>query len=131
MATEADVVQREEPRLSRLPVFPGGGLPAPESRRRKFVMRGVTLVAMAVSLAYLTWRLFFTIDLSSWWVSLPFIALEIHALLSLGLFTFSLWEIAIRPAWRLVDTTSARVAVLIPTYNERHEILLPTIASAV
>ncbi len=59
-------------------------------------MRGVTLLAVAVSLAYLTWRLLFTIDLSFWWVSLPFIALEIHALLSLGLFTFSLWEIDIK-----------------------------------
>jgi cellulose synthase (UDP-forming) len=128
---EADVVQREEPRLSWLPVFPGGELPAPESRRRKLVMRGVALVAVAVSLAYLTWRLFFTIDLSSWWVSLPFIALEIHALLSLGLFTFSLWEIDLKSAWRPVDTTTMRVAVLVPTYNESREILLPTIASAV
>lgn len=116
---------------SVLPSFPGGGLPRPEPARRKLFIRGVALFALAVSLAYILWRSLFTVDLGMWWVSLSLLVLEVHAVFSLALFTFSLWDIDVRPKARPVGTTTARVAVLIPTYNESREVLLPTIASAV
>ncbi|MDF2735756.1 MAG: hypothetical protein K0S97_2380, partial [Chloroflexota bacterium] len=46
------------------------------------------------------------------------------------LFTFSLWDVDRRPQTREVLRTRARVAVLIPTYNEDLEVLMPTIAAA-
>ena len=116
---------------SALPSFEGGGLPAPESGRRKFWIRSVALLAIAVSLAYLSWRTLYTVDLAAWWISIPFLLLEVHAVFSLGLFTFSLWDIDVRPARGRVEVSPGRIAVLVPTYNESREILLPTIAAAV
>ena len=114
-----------------LPVFPGGGLPVPESVWRKALIRCVAISAIAVSLAYLTWRALFTLPAASWWVSFPFFALEILALTSLALFVFSLWDVDVHPRSHQVTSTDARIAVFIPTYNESQEILIPTIAAAV
>jgi len=110
--------------------LPGEGLPPPESLRRRMAIRAVALLALGVGLVYLGWRLTSTLDPAVWWVSFPLFALEVHALLGLALFTFSLWDVDRRPATRDVTETDARIAVLIPTYNEGPEILLPTIAAA-
>jgi cellulose synthase/poly-beta-1,6-N-acetylglucosamine synthase-like glycosyltransferase len=114
-----------------LPVFPCGDLPAPEPTVRKLLIRGVALLALVVSLAYLTWRTLYTVDLGGWWVSVSLLALEIHAVFSLGMFTFSLWDITSQQPARRVQATTARIAVLVPTYNEPTEVLLPAIAAAV
>ena len=130
--TTANPVQdADSPGKAGWPSFPGGRLPEPESAARKLVIRCVGLLAIVVSLAYLVWRALFTIDLGVWWASIPFFGLEAYALFSLALFTFSLWDIgSARPA-RPVNTSAARIAVLIPTYNESREVLLPTLAAAV
>ncbi|MEA2612203.1 MAG: hypothetical protein QOI52_162, partial [Chloroflexota bacterium] len=52
------------------------------------------------------------------------------AAIGLGLFTFSLWDVDRRPAVREVRSTRSKVAVLIPTFNEDLEVLMPTIAAA-
>jgi cellulose synthase (UDP-forming) len=65
-----------------------------------------------------------------WWVSIPLYIMEVHAAVGLGLFTFSLWDVDRRPQAREVLRTRSRVAVLIPTYNEDLEVLMPTIAAA-
>lgn len=113
------------------PSVPGDGLPPPESLRRRLAIRSIALGALAVGGVYLWWRLTSTLDPGVWWVSYPLLALEVHSLLGLALFTFSLWDVDRRPATRDVTETDARIAVLIPTYNEGPEILLPTIAAAV
>jgi len=104
-----------------------GGEPARERR----LIQLVACLALLVMLAYLVWRTTATLDLAVWWVSVPLLALEIHAALGLGLHTFSLWHIDGRPAAAPVTSTRYRVAVLIATYNEPEEVLLPTIAAAV
>lgn len=105
-------------------------LPAPESARRTRIIRAGAVLALLVSLVYLGWRILFTVDLAVWWVSVPLLVFEVHAFVGLALFTFSLWDVDRRsPTWR-VEATTARIAVLIPTYNEGPEILLPTIAAA-
>ncbi len=60
---------------------------------------------------------------------MPLVAVEIHNALGLGLFTLALWHVGGPPAPR---TTSRewRVAVVIPTYDEPAEVLLPTIAAS-
>jgi cellulose synthase (UDP-forming) len=113
-----------------LPAFPEG--PAvTSSRARDLVVRSVTVLALAVSAAYLGWRAVATIDLSVWWLSLPMYLLELHAAAGLGLYAFSLWNLRAGPRGRRAGTTALRVAVLIPTWNEPSEVLAPTIAAAV
>ena len=118
------------------------GLPAPEPRGRRAVIRMTALVAIATTAAYLAWRIGFTVR-QSLWLAIPLWLLELHALVGLGLFTFSLWDLDAaprpaphatprpmqRPAPRSVPRR--RVALLIPTYDEPAEVLLPTVAAAV
>ena len=113
------------------PTIPGRDLPAPESSARRFAIRSVALLALAVMIPYLVWRVAFTLALDVWWLSIPLFVLEVHAAIGLALFTFSLWDVDRRPAMREVSATPQRVAVLIPTYNESLEVLMPTIAAAI
>ncbi len=118
-------------RHSRLPHFAGGNRPAPESEGRKWFIRSFALLTLAVTYVYLAWRIGWTIDLSVWWIALPLLALELHNALGLTLYTIAGWDIDVSPPWHPVAETDWRVAVLIPTYNEPDEVLLPTIAAAV
>ena len=114
-----------------LPSFPGGELPPPEPRSQTLLVRTAAVAAILITLGYLIWRGLFTIDPRVWWVSVPFFVLECHALVSLILFAFSLWDVHSQAPARPVKQTSQRVAVFIPTYNESREILLPTVAAAI
>ena len=105
-------------------------MPARESIGRQRTIHAVALVALIVSAAYLAWRLGYTLS-DSLWLSIPLWLLEFHALVGLALFTYSLWDLDSATVPAPVVTTDLRVAVLITTYNEPHEILLPTIAAAV
>ena len=110
--------------------MPGRDMPAPEARSRAWAIRAIAVVALAVTVAYLLWRATSTLAMNVWWVSIPLYVMEVHAAVGLGLFTFSLWDVDRRPQTREVLRTRARVAVLIPTYNEDLEVLMPTIAAA-
>ncbi len=102
-----------------------------ESPLRKTVIRGGALLAILITFTYLGWRVSGTIDLRVWWLALPLFVVELHNAFGLVLYTFALWEVGKRPPSRRVHHTDLRVAVLIPTYNEPQEVLLPTIAAAV
>ncbi len=106
-------------------------MPAQETRFRTRLIRLVAIVALVDTVAYLLWRAGWTLDLSVWWVSVPLLVLEIHAFLGLALFTFSLWDVDHLPESHDVTATTARVAILVPTYNESLEVLTPTIAAAI
>jgi cellulose synthase (UDP-forming) len=110
--------------------MPGRDLPTPEARSRVWSIRAIAVLALVVTVAYLVWRGTSTLALDVWWLSIPLYTLEIHAAVGLGLFTFSLWDVDRRPSVREVLKTRARVAVLIPTYNEDLEVLMPTVAAA-
>jgi cellulose synthase/poly-beta-1,6-N-acetylglucosamine synthase-like glycosyltransferase len=114
-----------------LVAFPGGGIPAPESRSRRRLIRVVALTALLVNAAYVAWRATATVDLGVWWVSVPLLLLEAHAVAGLALFAFSLWDVDAKAPVAPRTTTDKRIAVLIPTYNEPVEVLLPTVAAAV
>jgi cellulose synthase (UDP-forming) len=102
--------------------LPGTAMPA---------IRSIAVLALAVTLVYLVWRAGWTLALDVWWISIPLFVLEVHAFLGLALFTFSLWDVGQRPETHDVVATKARVAILVPTYNESLEILTPTVAAAV
>ncbi|HEX5332142.1 MAG TPA: glycosyltransferase [Cellulomonas sp.] len=111
-------------------------IPVPETARRRRSIQAVACVALLATLVYLAWRTATTMSGSTWWLSVPLLVLEVHALVSLALFTHDLWNVDVRPdAQRDVaqgnrtDVGSLSVAVLIPTYNEPRAVLLPTIAA--
>jgi cellulose synthase (UDP-forming) len=106
-----------------------GQLPPPDSPNRLLLIRGVALLALAVTAAYLGWRALATLNLDAWYLAVPMLVLEIHAAIGLGLFTFSLWDVDRRPPRRALRKVP-KIAVVIPTYNEGPEILVPTIAAA-
>ncbi len=120
---------QDEP--ASFPAFPESARPEPESPARKTFIHAVALGCLALTAAYLTWRLLATIDLSVWWLALPLFAAEVHNGFGLALYTLALWDIDTSPAWHPVDRSGLRLAVLIPSYNEPEEVLLPTIAAAV
>ena len=71
-------------------------------------------------------------------LSVPLLTLEIHSALSLALHALNLWDLDAAPDPTQIpghldaeQVNVARAAVLIPTYNESREVLLPTVAAAV
>ncbi|MGO8872863.1 MAG: glycosyltransferase [Acidimicrobiales bacterium] len=108
----------------------GSELPAAESIGRRAVVHVASVVALTVSLGYLIWRAGFTLG-SALWISIPLWLLEVHAAVGLALFVFSLWDIDSAEIPPVVRQTDLRIALLIPTYNEPREVLLPTVAAAV
>ena len=98
------------------------------SRRR--LPRAAAVTSAVASLAYLTWRLLFTVHWAAWWLAVPFLLLEVHASLRFALTVFELWgaeEEGLPVHTTLPDLT---VAVVIPTYDEGIDVLLPTVAAA-
>ncbi len=94
-------------------------------------MRVLAVVSMVVTLVYLAWRLAFTIAPDALWMSIPFFLLEVHGAISLGLFIFSVWDVNSSVVPEPVAETDLTIAMLIPTYNEDPEVLLPTVSAAV
>jgi len=127
--TGPEPVPGAEPRPP-LPLFRDGSLPPPESLRRKLLIRGFAVTAIAVTAAYLTWRLSGTIDLDWWWIAVPLFAVELHNAFGLVLYTVALWSLDSDPYPTRRRLRPPSVAVLIPTYNEPLEVLLPTIAAS-
>lgn len=111
-------------------ILGGGELPAPESQARLTLIHTTATLAIVVTAAYLAWRVGFTVR-GNLWIAIPLWLLELHAFIGLILFTFSLWDLDTAKAPAPRSTTDLQVAVLIPTYNEPREVLLPTVAAAV
>ena len=111
--------------------FPRSGFPAPETARRRGTTQVVALIALLVGLVYLVWRTVDTVDLGVWWVSVPLLLLEAHAFVGLAMFTTGLWDLDTLTPATPRESTAFSLAILIPTYNEPTEILLPVIAAAV
>jgi cellulose synthase (UDP-forming) len=103
----------------------------PESRRRRAVIRATAVGAVLLTLAYLTWRVISTLPGATPWLAIPMLVLEVHALLSLAVHVFDLWDLDPAPSAGRPAQSEFRVAVLVPTYNEPREILVPTLAAAV
>jgi cellulose synthase/poly-beta-1,6-N-acetylglucosamine synthase-like glycosyltransferase len=108
----------------------GRGVPVgptvPEGVRWRSLIRLVALAALVLTLAYLGWRAASTLDGATGWLAGCFLAFELHALVSFALHVFDLWDLDAGPAPAGPAGPPPRVAVLIPTYNEPREVLLPT-----
>lgn len=114
----------------RVPTFPAAAWPAPEARRRVLAIRLLACLALLAGVGYLSWRALATVDLDVWWLALPLLLLEAHAVVGLGLHTLGLWDVDAERPPPVVHRTPLRLAVLVPTYDEPIEVLLPTVAAA-
>jgi cellulose synthase (UDP-forming) len=114
-----------------LPEFLGGERPAAEPRRVRWWIRGIALAAVIVTYCYLVWRITSTVDLSVWWVSIPLMLAELHNGVGLTLYTLSLWNVDAGPSSGPVEEADGTVALLLTTYQEPVDVLLPAIAAAV
>jgi cellulose synthase (UDP-forming) len=106
-------------------------MPAPESRPTRLRIRTTAVAALVLTLGYLLWRATSTLDGASWWLAAPMLVLEVYSLVSLITHTAALWDLDAGPTPETRRETNHRIAVLIATYNEPYEILLPTVAAAV
>ena len=108
---------------------PRMGLPPTESPRRRRFIQSIALAALLVTLTYLTWRLLATMPSgAALLVGIPFFLLEFHGAVTLALFVFSAWDVDAPPV-PVQTNPPPTVTVLIATYNEPLEVLLPTVAA--
>lgn len=100
----------------------------PAERRQTQV---ISAIALALSFLYLGWRLTSTFNDESTNLSWFFFLLEFWGAIGFALFVHSSWDLNAAMYPPAVESTDLKLALLIPTYNEPEEILLPTIAAAV
>lgn len=93
-------------------------------------IRAIAVGAIAVTIAYLIWRGLFTLAGATWWLAGPLFLAEVHSFITFLGFTFVLWDVQ-PPLVQETTSTELKVDVLIPTYNEPWEVLLPVISAAV
>lgn len=110
--------------------WPGSEVPEPESRSHRRVTALVAIAAVTMTLLYLGWRVLFTIDATSALLGIPLLVLEVWAFSSALMHGVVLWDLDAIPAAPRRESTDRRVVVLIPTYNEPPEVLMPTLLGA-
>lgn len=126
--TDAAPVLLAPRRSRRLPAQPRGA-PVPEPVARRVVLQATGVLAVLATVVYLVWRVRWTMSDAPLWLSVPFLLLEVHAAVSLALFVFSTWDVTPVPRPDL-PATPLGAAVLIATYDEDLEVLLPTVTAA-
>lgn len=103
---------------------------APRSRRWAHVGGVAAIFALVL---YLIWRVLFTMPSGDWNLTIAWILVIFEALPLTGLIlkAAAVWNIdSHAPAPVTEAPNGMRVAVLIPTYNEPIEVLIPTVAAA-
>jgi cellulose synthase (UDP-forming) len=105
-------------------------VPARESALRLAVVRTVAVAAVLATGGYLTWRLLTTLpEGAALWIGVPFLALELYGGVALVLFVMTTWNVAPAPVPPARPGPQPSVTVLIATYNEHLDVLLPTVAA--
>ena len=105
-------------------------VPAPESALRSAAVRTVAVAAVLATAVYLTWRLLTTLpEGPALWIGLPFLALELYGGVALVLFVMTTWNVAPATVPAARPGPPPSVTVLVATYNEHLDVLLPTVAA--
>lgn len=104
---------------------------ATDPPRRRVRLQLISVVTIVVTAGYLVWRVNATLNPDAPLLSWVFWGLEVYGAVGLLLFVHATWDLDTVPAAPRVTTTTRRVAVLIATYNEDADTLLPTVAAAV
>lgn len=104
--------------------------PEPKTPRRLLAIRVAAIAAAAATTLYLGWRIVATLTWETAILGVPLLAAELYALATLVLFTILLWDIRRLPRPARREASELTVDVVIPTYSEPWEVLLPTVAAA-
>ncbi|WP_346619433.1 glycosyltransferase [Blastococcus montanus] len=105
-------------------------VPAPDGPVRLAVVRTVAITAVLATAGYLGWRVLATLpDGSALWIGLPFLALELYGGVALVLFVMTTWNVAPATVPPPRPGPPPSVTVLVATYNEHLDVLLPTVAA--
>ncbi|MCZ2861085.1 glycosyltransferase [Blastococcus sp. VKM Ac-2987] len=105
-------------------------VPAPESALRLVVVRTVAVAAVLATAGYLTWRLLATLpEGPALWIAVPFLALELYGGVALVLFVMTTWDVAPATVPSPRPGPPPSVTVLVATYDEHLDVLLPTVAA--
>lgn len=130
--------------MATRPVFLEGmrldhpAIPSPPDRRRVgpnadgriLASQALAIVSLVAGVAYLAWRATSTLTLATAWIGVPYLLIELAGLVSLALFVYSTWRTDATPLTAPRHRTSRRLAIVIPSYNEDAEVLLPTVTAA-
>ena len=112
---------------------PGSELPPAETPLRQLFLHAVSLGAVLTTAVYLVWRIGWTMPTGTALVlGVPFLVLELHGFVALALFVVTTWDVSPeRPRVRtpVIGAREPTVTVLIATYDEPLEVLLPTVAA--
>jgi cellulose synthase (UDP-forming) len=104
-------------------------VPAAESRARTVFVRTTAATAVLVTWGYLLWRAAATVPSgSAAWLGVPFLLLELYGGVALLLFVMTTWRVDAAPP-RAGTGDRPTVTVLVATYNEHLDVLLPTVAA--
>lgn len=104
--------------------------PQAADERSARTVHAVVWAVLAVGTAYLIWRFLATLSPASLTLGVPLLVLEAYSLVAFALNALLLWDVDSVPRPEPVTETTATVAVLIPTLDESHQALLPTLAAA-
>jgi cellulose synthase/poly-beta-1,6-N-acetylglucosamine synthase-like glycosyltransferase len=110
--------------------WPGSRVPVAETLSQRRVIVAIAVVAVVVTSIYLVWRILFTIDPTSALLGIPLLVIEVWAFASAILYGLVLWDLDAIPPATPRDFTDKRVVIVIPTYNEPPEVLMPTLLAA-
>lgn len=94
------------------------------------LLRILGVGTVVASVLYLTWRVLATIDGAPAWIAIPFWLLEVHGATRFAMTVAELWDSDARVTPLSSVPPPVSVAVVIPTYDEGPEVLLPTVAAA-
>ena len=112
---------------------PRAGLPPTEGPLRQLLLHALAVSAVLATVVYLTWRIGWSMPSgAALWLGIPFLLLELHGFVALVLFVVTTWDVSPERARLRAPLKSGpppSVTVLIATYNERLEVLLPTVAA--
>ncbi|MDG2112548.1 MAG: glycosyltransferase, partial [Actinomycetota bacterium] len=113
-------------------IVPGGEQFSPRelSASGWWALRLLAVGTVLASAVYLTWRILATIDGAPRWIAIPFWLLELHGAARFTMTVAELWDSDARVVPLSDALPNVSVAVVIPTYDEGPEVLLPTVAAA-
>ena len=105
--------------------------PTPLDDRQWRLLRSFAVFVVISTFLYLGWRVTSTISGADLWLAVPFLLLELHGAIRFSMTVAELWNTDAAPPLRSRTWPGLSVAVVIPTYDEGPEVLLPTVAAAI